>query len=113
MKTTSEQTQNILRASNNGLDALLTAENCMLMLIDHQPFQFAGLRSHDTQTIINNVVGLAEAAKGFGVPTLLTTVVEARGGYLIPQLQNVFPKQKPTHPTSINPLQNDRRVSSP
>ena len=42
-----------------GLEALLTPDNCVLMLIDHQPFQFAGLRSHDTQTIVNNVVGLA------------------------------------------------------
>ena len=47
--------------SKNGLDALLTPDNCVLLLIDHQPFQFAGLRSHDTQTIINNVVGLAKA----------------------------------------------------
>ncbi|MDB5801842.1 MAG: Isochorismatase family protein [Rhodocyclales bacterium] len=31
-----------------GLDALLTPDNCALILIDHQPFQFAGLRSHDT-----------------------------------------------------------------
>src|SRR3954462_15862334 len=43
-----------------GLAALLTPANCALILIDHQPFQFAGLRSHDTQTIINNVVGLAK-----------------------------------------------------
>ena len=54
-----------------GLDALLTPDNSVLILIDHQPFQFAGLRSHDTQTVINNVVGLAKSAKVFGVPTLL------------------------------------------
>jgi nicotinamidase-related amidase len=63
-----------------GLGALLTPDNCALILIDHQPFQFAGLRSHDTQTIINNVVGLAKSAKAFDVPTLLSTVVEERGG---------------------------------
>ena len=61
-----------------GLDALLTPDNCALILIDHQPFQFAGLRSHDTQTVINNVVGLAKSAKIFGVPTLLATVVQDR-----------------------------------
>ena len=38
-----------------GLDALLTPDNSVLILIDHQPFQFAGLRSHDTQSVINNV----------------------------------------------------------
>jgi nicotinamidase-related amidase len=82
-----------------------------LILIDHQPFQFAGLRSHDTQTIINNVVGLAKAAKIFGVPTLLSTVVEERGGYLIKQLQDVFPEQKPIDRTFINTWEDERVVA--
>src|SRR6195256_1084831 len=92
-----------------GLDALLTPDNSVLILIDHQPFQFAGLRSHDTQTIINNVVGLAKSAKTFGVPTLLTTVVEERGGLLLKQLQDVFPDQKPINRTFINTWE-DKRV---
>ena len=93
-----------------GLDALLTPDNCCLVLIDHQPFQVAGLRSHDTQTMINNVVGLAKSAKVFGVPTLLTTVLERQGGYLIPQLQAVFPEQKPIDRTFINTWQDPRCV---
>ncbi|WNG53907.1 hydrolase [Archangium gephyra] len=93
-----------------GLDALLTPDNCVLILIDHQPFQFAGLRSHDTQTIINNTVGLARTAKLFGVPTLLTTVVEERGGYILKQLQDVFPEQKPINRTFINTWQDTRVV---
>lgn len=88
--------------SKAGLGALLTPDNCALLLIDHQPFQFAGLRSHDTQTVINNVVGLAKSAKLFKVPTLLTTVLEERGGYLLKQLQDVFPEQKPINRTAIN-----------
>ena len=95
--------------SKNGLGALLTPDNCALILIDHQPFQFAGLRSHDTQTIINNVVGLTKAAKAFGVPTLFTTVVQDRGGYLIKQLQDIFPEQKPIDRTFINTWE-DKRV---
>jgi nicotinamidase-related amidase len=94
-----------------GLNALLTPTNCALVLIDHQPFQFAGLRSHDTQTIINNVVGLAKAAKIFGVPTLLSTVVEDKGGYLIKQLQDVFPEQKPIDRTFINTWEDERVVA--
>src|SRR6187200_1089012 len=66
-----------------GLKALLTPDDCVLLLIDHQPFQVAGLRSHDTQSMINNVVGLAKSAKIFGVPTLLTTVIERQGGYIL------------------------------
>ena len=95
--------------SKNGLGALLTPDNCALILIDHQPFQFAGLRSHDTQTIINNVVGLTKAAKAFGVPTLFSTVVQDRGGYLIKQLQDIFPDQKPIDRTFINTWE-DKRV---
>lgn len=96
--------------SKAGLEALLTPENCALILIDHQPFQFAGLRSHDSQTIVNNVVGLAKVAKVFNVPTLLTTVMEERGGYLIKQLQDVFPDQKPINRTFINTWQDERVI---
>lgn len=92
-----------------GLGALLTPQNCVLILIDHQPFQFSALRSHDSQTVINNVVGLAKTAKVFNVPTLLTTVVEERGGYLLKQLQDVFPDQKPINRTFINTWE-DKRV---
>lgn len=93
-----------------GLDALLTPDNSVLILIDHQPFQFAGLRSHDTQSVINNVVGLAKSAKIFGVPTLLTTVVQDRGGYLLKQLQDVFPEQVPIDRTFINTWEDARVV---
>lgn len=96
--------------SKAGLSALLTPENCVLILIDHQPYQFAGLRSHDSQTIINNVVGLAKTARVFRVPTLLTTVVEERGGYLLRQLQDVFPDQKPINRTFINAWEDEHVV---
>src|SRR5438094_1445152 len=91
MKSTSTSNAN---NPKTGIGALLTPENRALILIDHQPFQFAGLRSPDTQTVINNVVGLAKCAKVFGVPTLLTTVVEERGGYLLKALADLFPEQK-------------------
>jgi nicotinamidase-related amidase len=66
----------------NGLSVLLRPEDSVLLLIDHQPFQFANLHSHEPTMVVNNVVGLAKTAKAFGVPTILTTVLEARGGYL-------------------------------
>ena len=93
-----------------GIEALLSPQNCALILIDHQPFQVAGLRSHDTQTVINNAVGLAKSAKVFGVPTLLTTVLEKQGGYLIQPLQDVFPDQKPIDRTFINTWEDARCV---
>jgi len=99
-----------LSHSKTGLNALLTPDDCVLLLIDHQPFQFAGLRSHDTQTVINNVVGLAKAAKIFNVPTLFSTVLEERGGYLLEPLQAVFPEQKPIDRTFINTWEDQRVV---
>ena len=46
-----------------GLDALLTPENCVLLLIDHQPFQLAIVNSHDPTIVINNVTALARTAR--------------------------------------------------
>ncbi|MFJ7998676.1 hydrolase [Streptomyces sp. NPDC096310] len=89
-------------SSKAGLEALLTPEESILVLIDHQPYQFANINSHEPMMVTNNVVGLAKAAKGYGVPTILTTVIEDRGGLLIPQLQDVFPDQKPINRTFIN-----------
>ena len=66
-----------------GLSALLTPEDCVVLLFDHQPFQFANLHSHEPAMIVNNVIGLAKFAKAFNVPVILTTVFEARGGKII------------------------------
>lgn len=91
--------------SNNlkkGLEALLRPEDSILVLIDHQPFQFTNLNSHEPMAIINAAAGLAKSAKLFQVPTILTTVVEDRGGQLIKQIQSVFPDQKPIDRTWIN-----------
>lgn len=93
-----------------GLDALLRPQESILVLIDHQPYQFANLHSHEPTLIINNVVGLAKIAKVFEVPTILTTVVEERGGYLIKGLRDVFPDQKPIDRTFINTWQDERVV---
>jgi nicotinamidase-related amidase len=92
----------IMSNNKTGLKALLRPEDSILVLIDHQPYQFANLHSHEPTMIINNVVGLAKTAKIFDVPTILTTVLEERGGYLIKGLQDVFPEQKPIDRTLIN-----------
>lgn len=88
-----------------GLDALLRPEDSILVLIDHQPYQFANLHSHEPTMITNNVVGLAKTAKVFDVPTILTTVLAERGGHLIKGLQDVFPDQKPIDRSFINTWQ--------
>jgi nicotinamidase-related amidase len=96
----------------NGLDALLKPEDCLVLLIDHQPFQFANVHSHEPTLIVNNVVGLAKAAKAYNVPCILTTVVAARGGKIIPQLQAVYPKQEPLDRTFINTWQDEKVIAA-
>jgi nicotinamidase-related amidase len=99
-------------APKNGLNALLTPAESVLILIDHQPFQFANLHSHEPMMVVNNVIGLAKAAKIFNVPTILTTVVEDRGGKLIKGLQAIFPDQKPIDRTFINTWEDARVVEA-
>jgi len=85
-----------------GLEALLTPDNCVLVLIDHQPFQLADVNSHEPTMVINNVTALAKTAKAFNIPTILTTVNEERGGLIFNTDQDVFPNQKPINRTFIN-----------
>jgi nicotinamidase-related amidase len=98
--------------SRNGLNALLTPQDSVVVLIDHQPFQFANLHSHEPTMVVNNVVGLAKTAKIFDVPVILTTVLEDRGGKLIKGLQDEFPEQKPIDRTFINTWEDARVVDA-
>ena len=56
---------------------VLTPQNSQLIFIDHQPQMAFGVQSIDRQTLKNNVVALAKAAKVFNVPTTITTVETA------------------------------------
>jgi nicotinamidase-related amidase len=95
-----------------GLTALLTPESSVVLLIDHQPFQFASVNSHEPAMIANNVAGLAKGAKVYDVPTILTTVTAQRGGVLIEEVQSVFPDQKPIDRTAINSWEDSRVVEA-
>jgi nicotinamidase-related amidase len=96
----------------NGLDSLLRPEDSVLVLIDHQPYQLANVNSHEPQMVINNTAGLAKAAKAFGVPTILTTVIAERGGLLFPQITDVFPGQEVIDRTLINTWQDPKVVDA-
>ena len=82
---------------------LLTPDNCVVAMIDLQPQMLFGVASHDRQSIINNNLILAKAAKVFGVPTLLTTVeTQAFSGNKWPQILSVFPGQPLIERSSMN-----------
>ena len=95
-----------------GLEALLTPDNCAVVMIDHQPFQLANVNSHEPTMVINNAIGLAMTAKAYGIPTILTTVNEERGGRIFKGIQDIFPDNKTINRTYINAWEDQRVVEA-
>jgi len=82
---------------------VLTPANSQLIFIDQQPQMAFGVQSIDRQTLKNNVVGLAKAAKVFNIPTTITTVeTESFSGHTYPELLGVFPENDVLERTSMN-----------
>jgi nicotinamidase-related amidase len=82
---------------------VLTPQNSQLLFIDQQPQMAFGVQSIDRQVLKNNVVGLAKAAKVFGIPTTITSVEsQSFSGFTYPELLDVFPGQPVLERTSMN-----------
>ncbi|TPK75308.1 hydrolase [Mesorhizobium sp. B2-4-17] len=82
---------------------VLTPQNSQLIIIDQQPQMAFSVQSIDRQTLKNNVVGLAKAAKVFNIPTTITTVeTESFSGYVFPELMAVYPEHKILERSSMN-----------
>jgi len=89
--------------AKNGKLEVLTPANCQLLFIDHQPQMAFGVQSIDRQTLKNNVVALAKAAKVFAIPTTITTVeTESFSGHTYPELLEVFPDLPLLERSSMN-----------
>ena len=98
---------------NSGINSLLTPDNCAVTLIDHQPWVALPIQSIDRSVLINNVAGLAEGAEALGVPTVLSTVMaEASNDPIFPEVQQVFPEQKPVDRTTTNAWQDENFVAA-
>lgn len=85
-------------------DDLLTPENCALIVIDYQPVQVNSIASMDRQLLVNSIVGVAKAAKVFGLPIVHSTVNVETGLNQppIPQLRKVLSGEPTYDRTSIN-----------
>ena len=82
---------------------VLTPANSQMIFIDQQPQMAFGVQSIDRQTLKNNVVGLAKAAKAFNIPTTITTVETGSfSGHTYPELLNVFPSNPLLERSSMN-----------
>lgn len=87
----------------SGYLEVLTPQNSQMIFIDQQPQMAFGVQSIDRQALKNNVVGLAKAAKVFGIPTTITTVeTTSFSGHTYPELLAVFPESKILERTSMN-----------
>jgi nicotinamidase-related amidase len=82
---------------------VLTPQNSQLLFIEQQPQMAFGVQSIDRQTLKNNVVGLAKAAKIFNIPVTITSVEsQSFSGFTYPELLDVFPGQPVLERTSMN-----------
>ena len=92
---------------------LLNPQNSAVIFIDFQPQMVFGVANIDRQTLYNNVLLLAKAAKAFKVPTILTTV-ESKGfsGNMWPQLLDIFPDQQPVERSSMNSWEDAKFVAA-
>jgi len=92
---------------------LLTPDNCVVALIDHQPQMMFGVAGVDRQSIINNTVALAKATRVFEVPVVLTSVeTKSFSGNLWPQILAVFPEQPAIERSSMNPWDDKNFVAA-
>jgi len=92
---------------------LLTPTNCCLILIDHQPMMTLGVTSCDRQTLMNNTIALAKAARLFKVPVILTAVEsKSFSGTLWPQITELFPGQEVIERSSMNSWEDPALVAA-
>lgn len=92
---------------------LLNPQNSALILIDFQPQMTFGVANIDRQTLFNNVMLLAKAAKIFNVPTVLTTVeTKSFSGNFWPQVLDLFPDQEPVERSSMNSWEDAKLVEA-
>ncbi|UQA59940.1 isochorismate family cysteine hydrolase YcaC [Polyangium aurulentum] len=70
----------------------LDKNNAAVLLVDHQAGLLSLVRDFDPDRFKNNVLALADLAKYFNLPTILTTSFEdGPNGPLVPELKQIFP----------------------
>lgn len=82
---------------------LLTPADHTLILIDHQSQMAFPVRSIDVATLRTNTAMVANAAAGFGVSTIVTSVAEKSfSGPVFDEITNAFPDAEIIDRTSMN-----------
>jgi nicotinamidase-related amidase len=91
-------------------DRLLAPDDHALMLVDHESQMGFAVGSHPMEVVINATQGLAKAAALFGVPTIVTTVMERHfSGPLFRGVREAFPDTDSwIDRTTMNPWEDER-----
>jgi nicotinamidase-related amidase len=83
--------------------SLLTPEDHVLIMIDHQSQMSFATKSIDAVVLRTNTALVAHAAAGFGVSTILTTVAEKSfSGPIYDEIVEAFPTTEVTDRTTMN-----------
>jgi nicotinamidase-related amidase len=92
----------------------LDKNNAAVLLVDHQAGLLSLVRDIEPERFTNNVLALADAAKFFGLPTILTTSFEqGPNGPLMPELKSLFPDAPYiARPGQINAWDNEDFVNA-
>ena len=92
----------------------LDKDNAAVLLVDHQAGLLSLVRDIDPDKFKNNVLALADLAKYFNLPTILTTSFETGpNGPLVPELKEMFPDAPYiARPGQINAWDNEDFVNA-
>ncbi|HTO18598.1 MAG TPA: isochorismate family cysteine hydrolase YcaC [Pseudomonas sp.] len=92
----------------------LEKQNAAVLLVDHQTGLLSLVRDIEPDTFVNNVLALADLARYFELPTLLTTSFEnGPNGPLLPELKERFPDAPYiARPGQINAWDNEDFVAA-
>lgn len=91
---------------------LLSPNGHALLLIDHQSQMAPNTRSIDTTNLRTNAGILAETAKGFNVPTLISTISrDSFAGPLFPDVGEVFPDAEVIDRTTSNAWEDENFIA--
>lgn len=89
--------------------SLLAPSDHVLVLIDHQSQMAFATKSIDAVTLRNNTALVAQAAAGFRVDTILTTVAEKTfSGPIFEEITEAFPRQDAIDRTTMNTWEDGR-----
>lgn len=92
----------------------LDKNNAVVLLVDHQAGLISLVQDYSPNEFKNNVLALADIAKFFKLPTILTTSFdEGPNGPLVPELVEMFPDAPFIHrPGQINAWDNEDFVKA-